>query len=63
MITLSIILAIWGIISIYRLHRIAKKNNSLFNPYEGRLMDTFGFYLGTAVIVVWIIALCINYLP
>jgi hypothetical protein len=63
MITLSIILSIWGIISIYRLNRIAKKNDSFFNPYEGTLMDTFGFYVGVAIMVVWIFALCIKYLP
>jgi hypothetical protein len=46
MITLSIILTLWGIISIYRLHRIAKKNKSSFNPYEGTIIDAFGFYVG-----------------
>ena len=63
MITLSIILTLWGIISIYRLHRIAKKNDSFFNPYEGTIMDTFGFYLGTAIMVCWILYMCIKYLP
>jgi hypothetical protein len=63
MITLSIILALWGIISIYRLYKIAKKNDSFFNPYEGTIMDAFGCYVGIAIMVVWIFALCIKYLP
>jgi hypothetical protein len=63
MITLSIILTLWGIISIYRLYKIAKKNDSFFNPYEGTLMDAFGFYVGIAIMVVWICVLCIMYMP
>jgi hypothetical protein len=63
MITLSIILFIWGIISIYRLHKIAKKNQEPFHPYEGTLMDAFGFYVGIAIMVVWICVLCIMYMP
>lgn len=63
MITLSIILAIWCIISTYRLYKIAKKNNDMFNPYEGTLLDTIGFYLGWGILVVWIMYLCIKYLP
>lgn len=52
-----------GIISIYRLYKIAKKNDSFFNPYEGTIMDAFGCYVGIAIMVVWIFALCIKYLP
>jgi hypothetical protein len=63
MITLSIILTLWGIISIYRLHNIAKKKQQPFHPYEGTLMDAFGFYVGIAIMVVWICVLCIMYMP
>ena len=63
MITLSIILSLWGIISTYRLYKIAKKNQDFFNPYEGTFLDTFGFYVGIAVMVGWFLHLCIFYLP
>ena len=63
MITLSIILTLWGIISIYRLHNIAKKNQEPFHPYEGTLMDTMGFFVGISTMVCWIFYVCITYLP
>ena len=63
MITLSIILSIWGIISTYRLDKIAKKIQQPFNPFEGTFLDVFGFFVGIAVMVGWFLYLCIFYLP
>jgi hypothetical protein len=63
MITLSAILILWGIISIYRIHNITKKYKEPFNPYEGTIMDTLGFYVGISTMVLWIFVLCIIYLP
>jgi hypothetical protein len=63
MITLSIILTLWGIISIYRLYKIAKKKQEPFHPYEGTVMDALGFFVGISIVICWVFYLCIFYLP
>jgi len=63
MITLSAMLFIWGIISIYRINKIAKKNKDFFNPYEGTIMDAIGFYFGITITVIWLFIIFITYLP
>jgi hypothetical protein len=63
MITLSILIILWGIISTYKIHRICKNNDESFNPYEGGIFYYLGFIIGLAVLVVWTIYLSITFLP
>jgi hypothetical protein len=64
MITLSVLIAIWGCISIYRIHKVCKEQDIPFNPFE---VSTESDYLGVILflaggITVLILAILI-YLP
>jgi hypothetical protein len=63
MITLSVIIALWGIISTYRLYKIARKKQQPLHPYEGTIMDAMGFQFGLSLIATWICILCLMYMP
>lgn len=63
MITLTILLIIWSIISFYRINNICKKQNIQFNPFKGSLFDYLGILIGTIISSSFLIWAIINYLP
>lgn len=64
MITLTILMIIWFIISTYRINKICKeKEIGFFNPYEAGFLNYFGFIFGFATLVMSIIAIFWYYLP
>jgi len=63
MITLSILLLIWGIVSYYRLNKTCKELDMDFDPFMGTMFDYCGFLVGVLVVVVYIIIGSICYLP
>ena len=56
MITLSILILIWGIISYYRTITKCKQKNIQFNPFEKSFIDYMDILFFTAVVIVWIIS-------
>jgi hypothetical protein len=62
MITLSTILIIWFIISIYRIY---KKTGSWreWNPYEATAFDYIGVLIGGAMLLVVLFIVIITFLP
>ena len=63
MITLTLILIIWGFTSISRLHKICKDKEIPFDPFEGTLMDWLGFLIGVVGGGIATILLILKYLP
>jgi hypothetical protein len=63
MITLTLILIIWGFTSIIRLYKICKDKGVPFNPFEGTLMDWLGFLIGVVGGGIATILLILKYLP
>jgi hypothetical protein len=63
MITLSILIILWGIISTYRIDKICKEKNVGFNPFEGRFVDFGGYVVGLSVLVVCVIFLSVVFFP
>lgn len=61
--TLTIILIIWLLISVRNVHVASKKNAVAFNPFYASVFDFMGIVLGTAVIVVLIVQVFVNYAP
>jgi hypothetical protein len=61
MITLNIILIIWGIISYIRIKKVC--GNGTFNLLEAGLLDFIGFLLGSTMLLMVIITICITHLP
>ena len=63
MITLSIILILWGIYSTYKIYKICEKKDKPFNPFDAGLIDYLGFIIGLLVLLTWVVVLTIIYLP
>jgi hypothetical protein len=64
MITVSIILLLWGVFSVYKIYKYCKKNNIPFtlldfDPYDGNILIYIGALVGIGVAVVWALVLCI----
>lgn len=63
MITLSILLVLWGIYSTYRIDKICKEQDEPFNIFEGGFLNAIGFVFGWGTFNCWIVVFCLNYLP
>lgn len=62
MLTLTILILLWGVISTYRVY---KKSGSWeeWNPFNGGLLDFLGVILGLTMSLFTVIFICLNYLP
>ena len=63
MYTLLTILAMWGLISTYRIHKTCQKKTTSFNVAEGNFVDFSGFCYGWAAIILLVMHLMFEYLP
>lgn len=63
MITLSIIIILWGLYSTYKTYQICEKKDEPFNLFEGSYINFIGFLFGLAVLLTWVLRLTITYLP
>jgi hypothetical protein len=63
MITISVLLILWGIYSTYRIDKICKEQDEPFNILEGGFINAIGFVFGWGTLVCWVLALCLYYLP
>ena len=63
MYTVLTILALWGLISTYRIYKTCKKQKENFDPAEGTLLDLTGFCFGWAAIALSVCGLIVEYLP
>jgi len=61
MLTLTILMMIWFVISIIRIKKACKGIE--FNPFEGTMIDFMGFILGTVITILVIITICLVFLP
>ena len=62
MITISLILIIWGAFATHRINKLCKKKNVEFNPFEGNLIEFMGVYIGCIALVMAVIYVCKNFL-
>jgi hypothetical protein len=63
MITISILLILWGIISTYKINKICKEQDEPFNPYEGGYINAIGFVFGWGTLICWVWVFFLYYLP
>ncbi len=63
MITLSILSLIWAIVSYYRINKTCKELDIDFDPFMGTFFDYLGLIVGTLVLVLFILAVIVIYLP
>jgi hypothetical protein len=66
MITLTVLIVIWGSLSIYRIHKESKKEGVSFNPFYGSFIDYMGFMVSIAMAILTLsllLSLIIKYLP
>jgi len=63
MYTISVILALWGLFSTYRINKICKKQKESFDPSEGTLLDLTGFCFGWGSIALLVCYFIVEYLP
>lgn len=63
MITISILLILWGIYSTYRTNKICKEQDEPFNLYKGGFINAIGFLFGWGTLICWVLAFCLYYLP
>lgn len=63
MITLSLIILIWGVISTYRIYKECKTKNKSFNPFEKSLIDYMGFIIALSILIIWVLMLSVLLLP
>jgi hypothetical protein len=63
MITLSILSLIWAIVSYYRINKTCKELDIDFDPFMGTFFDHLGLIVGTLVLVLFILAVIVIYLP
>jgi hypothetical protein len=59
MITTIVLIIIWFTISCYRIY----KKDKDFNPFNGTILDYFGWYFGVIVICVLLLYLLLKYAP
>jgi hypothetical protein len=63
MITLTIIVLIWCVLSYYRIHQKSKYNNREFNPFDGTFLDYGGVVVGTPMLLLLFLYFITKYLP
>ncbi len=63
MLTLSILIFIWGIISLYRTYKQCKRNDKPFSLMGESLIDFLGIIVSLSVLILWVALLSFLYLP
>lgn len=63
MITLSILIIIWGIISFFKIKACCLKEKISFNPFYAPLWAYMGFIFALALTIAVSLGLCVKYLP
>lgn len=63
MITLTVLVIVWGVISTFRIQRVCKEQKIRFNPYKASIPDYLGFCIPLLYVMVCIVCCCIFYLP
>lgn len=63
MITLGLLVIIWGIISFLRVNKKCKAEGVFFNPFNGSFLDYIGIVIGTVVFIIDALFILITYLP
>ncbi len=63
MITLTLLIIVWGIISAFRINRYCKEQKIPFDALEAGVLDYLGLCISTLYVTSAIIWICIKYLP
>lgn len=63
MLTLTLLMIVWGIISAFRINRSCKKQGIAFDPLEAPVLDYLGLCISALYVTSAIIFCCIKYLP
>jgi hypothetical protein len=63
MLTLTLLIIVWGIISAFRVNRSCKKQGIAFDPLEAPVLDYLGLCISTLYVVAATVHICIKYLP
>jgi hypothetical protein len=63
MITLIVLILIWGVFSAYRINKICKEQGEYFNPFKGNVFEFIGFMIGISIAIIIIVVAAVFYLP
>ena len=63
MLTLTLLMIVWVIISAFRVNRSCKKQGIAFDPLEAPVLDYLGLCISALYVTSAIIWSCIKYLP